>query len=113
MGCSHEEPPAHAGGGPVDRGIPSPDGPTLADSSPAPSVNVQGGDGWRNTNKFDVAIAKPNENANESPITSVYYRLCPEATSSNDCTTPWTGPKSIDANATTVTLAGLQKFGSV
>ena len=44
----------------------------------AVAVGVSGGEGWRNSNSFDVAWANPDE-GDRAPITAAHYRLCPVA----------------------------------
>ena len=42
----------------------------------AGAVGVAGGEGWRNTNSFDLGWQNPEE-ADRAPITAAHYRLCP------------------------------------
>ena len=41
-------------------------------------VSVDGGEGWRNQNSFDLTWANPTE-GDRAPITAALYRLCPPA----------------------------------
>jgi hypothetical protein len=40
------------------------------------ALGIEGGDGWRNRNDFDVAWANPPE-GDRAPIASAHYRVCP------------------------------------
>jgi 5-hydroxyisourate hydrolase-like protein (transthyretin family) len=59
----------------------------------AVSVGVEGGEGWRNRNSFDLAWANPHE-GDRAPISAAHYRVC--RAGGAECTTRVSSALGID-----------------